>query len=182
MTSNLLTKTFSHNGIDIALTFRDDGWFNMTKAAKVFDKQTKHFLELPSTREYIAALKGVAGKSDVYRATPGWHLNPDVGTWAHPKLAVFFARWLDVRFSVWCDSVIDDILHGRQAPTPAPAPVQTQAPAVGIEDCLRAMVGLTSAVTELVLIVQQLVSARHAPAMDPMALLFMPMTASELTH
>ncbi|WP_079550844.1 KilA-N domain-containing protein [Vreelandella subglaciescola] len=25
------------------------------------------------------------------------------GTWAHPKLAVFFARWLDVRFSVACD-------------------------------------------------------------------------------
>lgn len=34
------------------------------------------------------------------------------GTWAHPKLAVFFARWLDVRFAVWCDAVIEDILKG----------------------------------------------------------------------
>lgn len=34
------------------------------------------------------------------------------GTLAHPKLAVFFARWLDVRFSVWCNAVIEDILKG----------------------------------------------------------------------
>lgn len=34
------------------------------------------------------------------------------GTWAHPKLAVFFARWLDVRFAVWCDAVIEDIIKG----------------------------------------------------------------------
>jgi hypothetical protein len=25
---------------------------------------------------------------------------------------VFFARWLDVRFAVWCDAVIEDILKG----------------------------------------------------------------------
>ena len=37
------------------------------------------------------------------------------GTWAHPKLAVFFARWLDVRFAVWCDSVIDELIRGPKA-------------------------------------------------------------------
>lgn len=41
------------------------------------------------------------------------------GSWAHPKLAVFFARWLDVRFAVWCDMQIDDILHGRSEVVPA---------------------------------------------------------------
>jgi hypothetical protein len=35
------------------------------------------------------------------------------GTWAHPKLAVFFARWLDVRFAVWCDMQIDKRLRGE---------------------------------------------------------------------
>lgn len=35
------------------------------------------------------------------------------GTWCHPKLAVFFARWLDVRFAVWCDLMIDNILNGN---------------------------------------------------------------------
>lgn len=28
----------------------------------------------------------------------------------HPKLAVHFARWLDVRFAVWCDMQIDKLL------------------------------------------------------------------------
>jgi len=28
------------------------------------------------------------------------------GTWLHPKLAVNYARWLDVDFSIWCDGVI----------------------------------------------------------------------------
>lgn len=34
------------------------------------------------------------------------------GTWLHPKLAVVFARWLDVNFAVWCDEQIDGLLRG----------------------------------------------------------------------
>ena len=34
------------------------------------------------------------------------------GTWGHPKLAVFFARWLDVKFGIWCDAMIEDSLKG----------------------------------------------------------------------
>jgi hypothetical protein len=83
-------------------TFRQDGWFNMTSAAKHHGKDVHEFLRLPSTGQYVAALHE-AGISRVYKATPGWHLSPETGTWAHPKLAVFFARWLDVRFAVWCD-------------------------------------------------------------------------------
>lgn len=52
-------------------------------------------------------------KDQLVEARKGWHENPDVGTWAHPKLAVFFARWLDVRFAVWCDAMIEDILKGK---------------------------------------------------------------------
>lgn len=44
------------------------------------------------------------------------------GTWAHPKLAVFFARWLDVRFAVWCDAMIEDILKGKAEVVSARSP------------------------------------------------------------
>lgn len=37
------------------------------------------------------------------------------GTWMHPKLAVLFARWLDVRFAVWCDGQIDQIIRSAGA-------------------------------------------------------------------
>lgn len=36
-----------------------------------------------------------------------------MGTWGDPKLAVFYARWLDVKFALFCDMVIDDILNKK---------------------------------------------------------------------
>jgi len=40
---------------------------------------------------------------------------PDLGggTWLHPKLAVVFARWLNIDFAVWCDLHIDALLRGE---------------------------------------------------------------------
>jgi hypothetical protein len=32
------------------------------------------------------------------------------GTWIHKKLIISFARWLDVKFAVWCDLTIEEIL------------------------------------------------------------------------
>lgn len=106
MTSTaLITKTYNDNTV---LTFRNDGWFNMTKAAKAFGKESKEFLRLPSTLRYIESLEKV-GISHLLETS----LGRNGGTWAHPKLAVFFARWLDTDFAVWCDIVIDDILRGK---------------------------------------------------------------------
>lgn len=103
-----ITKTYN----DKPFVFREDGWFNMTAAAKAYGKLVPKFMELPSTKEYIAALKENVRESDVYTATRG----RNGGTWAHPKLAVFFARWLDVKFAVWCDAMIDDIVKGIYLP------------------------------------------------------------------
>ena len=35
------------------------------------------------------------------------------GTWFNPKLAVPFARWLDVDFAIWCDDQIESIIKGN---------------------------------------------------------------------
>jgi hypothetical protein len=101
------------------ITFRADGWFNMTKAAAHFGKNLKEFWSNTGTSEYIHALGSVllnGGNSPQLESTKGRYVDTSRGryggTWAHPKLAVFFARWLDVRFSVWCDAVIEDILKG----------------------------------------------------------------------
>lgn len=91
-------------GITHAFTFRADGWFNMTKAAQAFDKNLSHFWQSPDTAAYIQALKesGAKGTESVEYviANRGRH----GGTWAHPKLALRFAQWLDVRFAVWCEA------------------------------------------------------------------------------
>ena len=105
-------KANSVSGTEYILTSRgrEDGWFNMTKAAKHFGKQLQNFWDLPSTVQYLVALAEIlnTGKSGIFVSTKG----RSGGTWAHPKLAVFFARWLDVRFAVWCDAMIEDILKG----------------------------------------------------------------------
>ena len=82
------------------LTFREDGYFNMTKAAKQFGKDQREFFKLKSTDEYINELEQVLRGIPLISSTRGRY----GGTWAHPKLAVFFARWLDVRFAVACDA------------------------------------------------------------------------------
>lgn len=82
----------------------------MTKAAQAFGKDLKEFWSNKDTTEYILALPAVnGGNSPEYPAAKTRYVEASRGrhggTWAHPKLAVFFARWLDVRFSVWCDAV-----------------------------------------------------------------------------
>lgn len=117
MSTQLITRQFEGK----TFTFREDGYFNMTKAAKEYGKRVNDFLSLPSSKEYIEALAASTGKSgisELVRIQRGNGNLPQVGTWGHPKLAVFFARWLDVRFAVFCDMVIDDILGEYQLGTP----------------------------------------------------------------
>jgi hypothetical protein len=82
----------------------------MTKAAKFFGKEARFFMALDSTKEYLEALEQTVGKSHSLVETT---MGRNGGTWGHPKLAVFFARWLDVKFAVFCDMVIDDIINKK---------------------------------------------------------------------
>lgn len=107
--------TVDYNGHPI--TIRDDGWFNATEAAARFDRKPSHWLELSTTKSYMAALYRAlgfnAGKSDtaLVKTIRGGTIP---GTWMHPKLAVAFARWLNDDFAVWCDCQIDNVLRGNQ--------------------------------------------------------------------
>jgi hypothetical protein len=107
------------------MDFQEDGWFNMTKAANAFGKRLDKFWGAVETKAYLDAACKLTPKGVSFVET---RHGRGGGTWAHPKLAVFFARWLDVRFAVWCDSIIDDILRGRVVPQEAP-----EAPSTGLQ-------------------------------------------------
>ncbi len=96
----------------LAVTFGEDGWFNATEVAGNFGKRPADWLALDSTREYITTLTDVFNceKISLLKTKRGRHHS---GTWFHPKLAVPFARWLDLRFAVWCDYQIDQLLRGN---------------------------------------------------------------------
>lgn len=95
--------------------FREDGYFNMTHAAKQFGKDLSNFNRMVDTADYIAALGNSVEITDLNIVET--QVGRGGGTWAHPKLAVFFARWLDVKFAVFCDMVIDDLMHGHSVIT-----------------------------------------------------------------
>lgn len=138
--SNVVTER-EFNGM--SFKFREDGYFNMTHASKNFGKHIDDFFRLDGTKTYLVELAKSLAPADVREL--GWgnmvkdargvttdivHGNryiADRGTWAHPKLAVFFARWLDVKFAVFCDMVIDDLMHGHSVLTVV-APEKAMAP------------------------------------------------------
>lgn len=108
-----------YNGI--VVSFTEDAWFNATEVAERFGKRANDFLSLPATKEYIAALDSDAvlntRKSGISIAVEprSWvkaKRGKNGGTWLHPDLAVQFARWIDVRFAIWCDRQIRGILTG----------------------------------------------------------------------
>lgn len=90
------------------IPFNELGWFNATLVAKKFGKRPSDFFDLPSTKEYMAILntRFSGNLTEAKRGKNG-------GTWVHPKLGVLFARWCDIRFAVWCDEQIEEIIHGK---------------------------------------------------------------------
>ncbi|MGF6772900.1 hypothetical protein P3T18_005394 [Paraburkholderia sp. GAS199] len=92
--------------------FTPAAWIDATAAAKRFNKRPNDWLDLPSTKEYIAGLDADlnTGKSGIWFRTMR---GKNGGTWLHPELAVELARWLDVRFAIWCNRQIRLLLTGN---------------------------------------------------------------------
>lgn len=91
------------------LSFNEQGWFNATQASNHFGKRPIDWLRLEETKNYISALCEHLGISEPKSLIKS---KRNSGTWLHPKLAVAFSRWLDIRFGIWCDIQIDQLLRG----------------------------------------------------------------------
>ena len=111
--------TLQYNNLPVI--FQSDAFINATTIAKQFGKRPNDWLSLESTKEYIKVLHAalfpeialpenmVVKENQLVKVQNGGTIE-NKGTWLHPKLAVNFARWLDVRFAVWCDMQIDKLL------------------------------------------------------------------------
>lgn len=108
-TNALISASYSEA---VTVSFTQEAWFNATAVAAPFEKRPNDWLNLDSTKEYLAALAEIPNYQE------SWYLKTTRGkfggTWMHPKLAIPFARWLDVRFAVWCDMQIESILKSRK--------------------------------------------------------------------
>lgn len=111
MSQQLITASYNDA---ITINFTSDAWFNATEVAKNFGKRPNDWLNLDATKEYISEL------TEIFNYQPEWYLKTQRGkhgggTWFHPKVAVAFARWLNIKFAVWCDMQIEKILHPLQS-------------------------------------------------------------------
>ncbi|OOF39973.1 hypothetical protein BKK47_05410 [Rodentibacter mrazii] len=108
--TNIITADY--NGTQVF--FQDDAYLNATAIAKHFNKLPNEWLRLDSTQEYIDLLcKNLnTEKSRILKTTRG----VSGGTWLHRRLAVPFARWLNVEFAIWCDEQIEKILIDKNQP------------------------------------------------------------------
>ena len=101
-----------YDGLNIPFT--QDGYLNATVTAAHFGKRPIDWLRLPETKAYINQLCDflTLDRNQLVVSKNGAPGNGG-GTWLHRKLAIPFARWCDVRFSIWADQQIEMILSGE---------------------------------------------------------------------
>jgi hypothetical protein len=113
MTTQLITAQFD----GMPVVFRTDGFINATAIAKQFNKNPKDYLKSKRTQEYIEAVRTILLTEQNQLVIIKQGGSPEEqGTWLHPKLAVDFARWLSIKFAVWCDLQIEKILLSNTKP------------------------------------------------------------------
>lgn len=134
------TKRVTAEYEGLLVSFTKDGWINATSVAHKYKKEPNDWLRQRDTVEYLVELGsalGVSGcqpefkeisrllegsaayrvaalritkKTGLVYTKAGSPVNGG-GTWLHPKAGVALARWVNTRFSVWCDMQIDRILR-----------------------------------------------------------------------
>jgi hypothetical protein len=104
--------TYTEGNISIEVPFTGEAFINATIAAKPFKKQASKWLENKQTEEYIEVLAESKNllTADLHYIKKGGNDKTSQGTWIHPDLAIFFARWISPRFAIWCDGKIKEIL------------------------------------------------------------------------
>lgn len=113
MNSNISSSTILKPYDGLNIPFTQDGYLNATVVASHFGKLPNDWLRLPETKAYINQLRDFLAidMNQLVISKRGPASNGG-GTWLHRKLAIPFARWCDVRFSIWCDQQIEMILSG----------------------------------------------------------------------
>lgn len=116
ISTNLIVKDYDNSGNILKVSFTTDAYFNATAVAKAFGKRPYDWLELDVTKEYIFELRSqTVHQQNQWVITKNGSPENGGGTWLHPDLGVPFARWLSVKFAVWADRQIKDILISKNS-------------------------------------------------------------------
>ena len=108
-----VSQIFNYNGADVSFIKGMNGliYLNATQMAKPFGKIVHEWLRLPSTKELISYTgKSLIRENQLVITKQG---GPEYGggTWLAEDIAIDFAQWLDVRFRLWCNERIRELIH-----------------------------------------------------------------------
>ena len=112
---------FDYNGTIIPFELTgNDVMINATEMVKLFPgKRIAEWKRLPSTVNYLEAMFDMGFShfkdgSDLIISSRGSQVSRSRGggsTWMHRLVAIEFARWLNPKFSIWCNMKIDEIIN-----------------------------------------------------------------------
>lgn len=114
--NNLVVKEYLGNSIEFKMV---DGcvYANATSMCKAFGKLPKDWLKTEQTQEYISELeRKEKSPNGLVEIVQGGRAS-EQGTWIHEKLILDLARWLNVKFRVWCDEQIATLLREGKVET-----------------------------------------------------------------
>lgn len=90
---------------------------NATQMAKPFVKRPAKWLELPSTKEFLAKLIAIRkSDTDMVVTESGGASGGKKGgggTWMHEDVSIEFARWLSPEFAIWCNDRIKELFKSE---------------------------------------------------------------------
>lgn len=116
-------QDFDYNGHGITFSSGPKYFMlNATKMSKPFGKRPVDWLNLSSTKEFLAAISNVR-KSNICELVitkQGSSVNGG-GTWFHEDVAIEFARWLSPVFAIWCNDRIKELLTMGHAEIAVPS-------------------------------------------------------------
>ena len=129
-------RIFQYNGSDITFNSGSAVMVNATQMAKLFGKRPAKWLELPSTKEFLAKLIAIRkSDTDMVVTESGGASGGKKGgggTWMHEDVALEFARWLSPEFAIWCNDRIKELLRHGMTATPQTIDAIIADPAAGI--------------------------------------------------
>jgi len=109
---NELIKVFNGEPISIEMINDTEFYVDVTGMSHKYRKMSfSNWKKLESTKDYILGLREELGGIDtsfLIKTEAG------SGTKIHNSLLIEYARWANVKFAIWCNNLVFDILTGKK--------------------------------------------------------------------
>lgn len=117
MTNQLIVRKYLKESISFKM-INGEVYANATEMSKAFPKKNlSTWINSKGTEEYIDALCSENKQNkDFYISIKSGSPENGGGTWVHEVLLLDLARWLNVKFRIWCDEQIADIIRNANVP------------------------------------------------------------------